>query len=64
MKNRLSRLFITLALVLLVADLAWVLPRLAPTVLHAALASPGAVLLTGALGLLVAAGLLRSQPRP
>jgi hypothetical protein len=63
MKNRLSRLFIVLALVLLVADLAWVLPRLAPTLLAAARASPGAVLLAGALGLLIAAGLLRTHPR-
>jgi hypothetical protein len=61
MKNRLASAFIALALALLAADLVWVLPRLTP-LLATLRASPGAVLLASALGLLVAAGLLRSHP--
>ena len=61
MKSRLASLLIGLALVLLAGDLVWVLPRLAP-LFDSVRASPGAAMLASALGLLIAARLLRSHP--
>jgi len=63
MRERVAQGLIALAWVLLAADFAWVLPRLArylETVVHD---SPEAVILAGALLALVAARLVRRAPR-
>lgn len=60
MRDRIAKGMIVLAVLLLVGDLLWVLPRLAPYLLAAVRRAPEALLLAGALGLLIAAQVMRS----
>jgi hypothetical protein len=59
MRDRIAKLLIGLAVVLILGDLAWALPRLAPSMLRAVRDSPETAILGTALALLVAAWLLR-----
>jgi hypothetical protein len=60
MRDRIAKLLIGLAVVLILGDLAWVLPRLAPSMLRAVHDSPETAILGTALALLIAAWLLRA----
>jgi hypothetical protein len=60
MRNRIAKILILTAVLLLLGDLAWVLPRLAPFLLHAVQRAPETAMLVGALGLLIAARVVRS----
>jgi hypothetical protein len=60
MRDRIAKLFIGLAVVLILGDLVWVFPRLAAALLDAVHRAPETALLAGALGLLLAAWALRS----
>jgi len=59
MRDRIAKLLIGLAVVLILGDLAWALPRLAPSVLQAVRDSPETAILGTALAFLVTAWLLR-----
>jgi hypothetical protein len=63
MRNRIAKILIVLAVLLILGDLAWVLPRLAPFLLDAVRKAPEATMLAGALCLLIAAWVVRRQPR-
>jgi hypothetical protein len=63
MRDRIAKLFIVLAAVLILADLAWVFPRLAIPLLDAVRRSPELVMLAAAFGLLIAARVVRSGRR-
>jgi hypothetical protein len=63
MRDRIAKLLIGLAAVLILADLAWVFPRLAFLLLDAVRRSPEVAMLAGALGLLVAAWAVRPGRR-
>ena len=64
MRNRIAKLLILSAALLILGDLAWVLPRLAPFLLAAVRRAPETAMLAGALCLLVAAWVIRSGRRP
>jgi hypothetical protein len=63
MRNRIAKLLILSAALLILGDLAWVLPRLAPFVLAAVRRAPETAMLAGALCLLIAAWVIRRRPR-
>jgi uncharacterized membrane protein YeiB len=60
MRDRITKGMIVLAVLLLAGDLLWVLSRLAPILLAAVRRAPEALLLAGALLLLIAAQVVRS----
>jgi hypothetical protein len=60
MRDRIAKGMIVLAVLLLLGDLLWVLPRLAPVLLIAIRRAPEILLLAGALLLLIAAQVVRS----
>ena len=67
MRNRIAKILIVLAVLLILGDLAWVLPRLASFLLDAVRKTPEAAMLAGALCLLIAAWAMRSgssRPEP
>jgi formate-dependent nitrite reductase membrane component NrfD len=63
LRERIAQGLIALALVLFGVDLAWVLPRLARSVMKAAAAAPEASVLAAGLLALVAARIVRSSFR-
>jgi hypothetical protein len=63
MRDRIAKLLISLAVVLILGDLAWVFPRVAFLLLDAVRRSPEMAMLAGALGLLIAARVVRSGQR-
>lgn len=64
MRDHIAKVLIVLAVVLILGDLVWVLPRLAPFLLDAVRRAPEITLLAGALCLLIAAWVVRSGRRP
>jgi hypothetical protein len=60
MRDRIAKLFIGLAVLLILGDLVWVFPRLAAALLDAVRRAPETALLAGALCLLLAAWAIRS----
>jgi len=63
MRDHIAKILIVLAVLLLLGDLAWVLPRLAPFLLGAVRKAPETAMLAGALCLLLAAWAVRSRDR-
>ena len=61
MRDRIAKILIVLADLLILGDLAWVLPRLASYLLDAARKAPEAAMLAGALCLLIAAWAVRAR---
>lgn len=64
MRDRIAKILILLAVLLILGDLAWVLPRLASYLLGAVRKAPEAMMLAGALGLLIAAWAVRRASPP
>jgi len=64
MRDRIAKILIGLAVLLLLGDLAWVLPRLASYLLDTVRKAPEAAMLAGALGLLIAAWAVRRASPP
>ena len=63
MRDRIAKLLIGLAVVLLLGDLVWVFPRLVSALLDAVRRAPETALLAGAFGLFLAAWVIRSGRR-
>lgn len=64
MRDRIAKILIGLAVLLLLGDLAWVLPRLTPFLLGAVRKAPEATMLAGALCLLIVAWAVRRASPP
>ena len=60
MRDHIAKILIVLAVLLILGDLAWVLPRLAPFLFDAVRKAPEATMLAAALGLLIAAWVIRA----
>lgn len=63
MRDRVAKLLIVLATLLLLGDLAWIFPHLASLLLAAVRRSPEGAILAAALALLITAGVIRRRPR-
>lgn|GEM_PF-6738953 len=61
-RNRIAKLLIILAAILLLGDLVWIFPHLASLLLAAVRRSPEGALLAAALALLITAGVIRRRP--